>query len=420
MSVEKVETLIIGGGQAGLAMSEHLSKRQVPHLIVERHRLAERWRSERWDSLVANGPAWHDRFPGMTFPGIEPVSFATKDQIVEYFTAYAEQIAAPIRCGVEVQSLQKIADGSGFRAQTTQGVIEATNVVVATGPFQRPIIPTVVPADTGIAQMHSGAYRNPGQLREGAVMVIGAGSSGVQIADELVRAGRRVYLSVGPHNRPPRRYRGHDFVWWLGALGEWDAKVVAPGTEHVTIAVSGAHGGHTVDFRDLAARGITLLGKAGSYVDGIMQFAPDLADNIARGDADYLRVLNAADAYVAEHGLDLPEEPQAHRIGPDPRCVTEPILQVHLANAGITSIIWATGYALDFGWLQVDTFDEKGRPAHQRGVSAVPGLYFLGLAWLSRRASPFIWGVWHDAAYLAGHLAEHRANRTTGTPVTPG
>jgi putative flavoprotein involved in K+ transport len=411
MSVTAVETLIIGGGQAGLAMSAHLSKLGTPHLLLERHRIAERWRSERWDSLVANGPAWHDRFPEMTFSSIDPDGFATKDQIVDYFVAYAEQIAAPIRCGVEVRALHRKADGSGFRADTTDGVIEATNVVVATGPFQRPVVPTAVPADTGIAQLHSAAYRNPAQLREGAVLIIGAGSSGVQIADELARAGRRVYLSVGPHNRPPRRYRGRDFVWWLGVLGEWDTEALAPGTEHVTIAVSGARGGHTVDFRDLAARGITLLGSAVTCKDGVMRFLPNLADNIALGDANYLSMLSAADDYVTQNGLDLPAEPDAHKIAPDPACVTDPLPELNLADAGVTTILWATGYALDFEWLKVNAFDEKGRPAHQRGVSVVPGLYFLGLAWLSRRASPFIWGVWHDAEYLAGHIAARRESQ---------
>jgi putative flavoprotein involved in K+ transport len=405
MPAEKTETLIIGGGQAGLAMSEHLSKRGAAHLILERHRIAERWRSERWDSLVANGPAWHDRFPGMTFSGIDPDSFATKDQIVDYFVAYAQQIAAPLRCGVEVKSLHTSPQGLGFRAETSHGCIEATNVVLATGPFQLPLVPSVIPADTRIAQLHSAAYRNPGQLQEGAVLVIGAGSSGVQIADELLRAGRRVYLSVGPHNRPPRRYRGRDFVWWLGVLGEWDAKAMAPNREHITIAVSGANGGHTVDFRDLAARGITLVGRAETFEDGVLHFSPDLQRNIAQGDADYRAVLAAADAYVARKGLELPEDPEAHRFPVDPKCITDPLTQLNLADAGITSIIWATGYTLDFGWVKVSAFDTKGRPVHQRGVSEVPGLYFLGLSWLSRRASPFIWGVWHDAEYLAGHIA---------------
>ena len=318
---------------------------------------------------------------------------------------------APIRCGVEVKALRKKADGSGFAAETSEGVIEATNVVAATGPFQRPIIPAVVPANAGIVQIHSAAYRNPGQLPEGAVLVVGAGSSGAQIADELLRAGKRVYLSIGPHDRPPRSYRGKDFVWWLGVLGQWDAKAVEPGMEHVTISVSGANGGHTVDFRRLAARGITLLGRAESFKDGVMRFAPDLARNIARGDANYLSVLDAADAYVAKNGLDLPEEPEARKLDPDPDCVTNPVLELNLAEAGVTSIVWATGYALDFSWVKFDAFDEKGRPLHQRGVSTVPGLYFLGLAWLSRRASPFIWGVWHDAEYLANDIAQRRSVR---------
>ena len=413
MSVVTVDTLVVGAGQAGVAMSEHLSKCGAPHLVVERHRIAERWRSERWDSLVANGPAWHDRFPAMTFPGLDPDAFASKDQIVDYFVAYAARIAAPIRCGVDVTALHQSADGNGFRAQTTEGVIEAANVVVATGPFQRPLIPGVVPASADLVQMHSAGYRNPGQLRDGAVLIVGAGSSGVQIADELVRSGKRVYLSVGPHNRPPRRYRGRDFVWWLGVLGEWDAKVLAPGTEHVTIAVSGARGGHTVDFRDLAARGITLLGSAGAYEAGVLRFLPNLADNIARGDANYLATLRAADAYAAEHDLDLPQETAVHEIGPDPSCVTDPLLALNLADAGITTIIWATGYTHDFAWLKVNAFDAQGRPNHQRGVSVVPGLYFLGLSWLSRRASAFIWGVWHDAEYLAGHIAARSGRLTT-------
>lgn len=405
MSVEKVDTLVIGGGQAGLAMSEHLSRNGVSHLVVERRRIAERWRSERWDSLVANGPAWHDRFPGMTFADLAPDAFAPRDRIVDYFVAYAEQIAAPLRCGVEVTALRKKPDGSGFLAETQQGPIEAANVVAATGPFQRPVMPSLVPAETGIVQIHSNAYRNPAQIPEGVTLVVGAGSSGVQIADELLRAGRRVILSVGPHNRPPRRYRGHDFCWWLGALGIWDTKAGNPELEHVTIAVSGARGGHTVDFRDLAARGMTLVGRTEGFADGVLHFSSDLARNITQGDADYLSVLDAADAYIAREGLDFPEEPDARIVAPLPPGVTAPPLQLDLKQAGVTSIVWATGYALDFDWLQLDTFDEKGRPLHQRGVSAVPGLYFLGLPWLSRRASSFIWGVWHDADYLAGHIA---------------
>lgn len=404
MATETVETLIIGGGQAGLAMSAHLRDKGRSHLVLERDRIAERWRTQRWDSLVANGPAWHDRFPILGFDDTPPEVFAHKDRIVAYFEEVAEKISAPVRCGVEVTSLRRKADGSGFVAETSAGVVEAANVVAATGPFQRPLIPTVVPDDAGIMQIHSSGYRNPGQLPEGAVLVVGAGSSGVQIADELLRAGKKVYLSVGPHDRPPIRYRGKDFCWWLGVLGMWDAKTREPGMEHVTIAVSGAHGGHTVDFRNLAARGMTLVGRAGDYKDGVLQFAPDLAANIAAGDAHYLSILDQADAYAAANGIDLPLEPEARIIGPSPDCVTNPLRELDLAEAGVTAIVWATGFALDYGWLQVEAFDEKGRPAHERGVTAVPGLYFLGLPWLARRASPFIWGVWHDAAYLAEQI----------------
>jgi putative flavoprotein involved in K+ transport len=408
MSVEEVDTLVVGGGQAGLAMSEHLSNCGVPHLILERHRIAERWRSERWDSLVANGPAWHDRFPGMEFPGLDPDAFAPKETVADYFVAYAKQIAAPIRCGVEVRLVRRNVGRPGFRIETSDGVIDANNVVAATGPFQRPVIPSVIPEDAGVLQIHSSAYRNPGQLPEGAVLVVGAGSSGVQIADELLGAGRRVYLSVGPHERPPRAYRGRDFCWWLGVLGKWDAETPGPGTEHVTIAVSGAHGGSTVDFRRLAGQGMTLVGLTSSYRDGTVSFALDLADNLARGDASYMSLLDEADAYVARNGLDLPEEPAARRIEPDPACVTNPIGALNLAEAGVTAVIWATGFAADYSWLKVDAFDQKGRPKHQRGVSVEPGIYFLGLPWQSRRGSSFIWGVWHDAKHLADRIATQR------------
>ena len=405
MSVERVETLIVGGGQAGLAMSEQLSKRRLPHLIVERHRIGERWRTERWDGLHANGPAWHDRLPGMPIPGVDPEGFATRDQMVAYLVAYADRIAAPIRCGVAVTALRRQDGGSSFHAETSAGAIEANSVVAATGPFQRPVIPVGVPPDAGFVQMHSSAYRNPGQLPDGAVLVVGAGSSGAQIADELSRAGRRVYLSVSQHQRPPRRYRGHDFAWWLGVLGIWDAPVSDPPQKHVTIAVSGAYGGRTIDFRRLAAQGVVLVGRTGAFRDGVMEFSPDLARDLAQGDASHLAMLDAADAYALREGLDLPQDPAARIVEPDPPCVTDPILQLNLREAGITTVIWATGFALDFGWLKVDVFDQRGAPVHRRGVSDVPGLYFLGLPWLSRRASSFIFGAERDAAHLAEQIA---------------
>ena len=407
MSVEPIEVLVVGAGQAGIAASEHLSQAGIPHLVLEADRIAEKWRTGRWDGLVANGPAWHDRFPGLEFSG-DPQGFPGKEAVADYFVDYAAKIAAPIRCGVTVTDVRRNPDGPGFSVQTSAGIIAAQYVIAATGPFQRPVMPAMVPATDKIMQIHSAAYRNPDQLAQGGVLVVGAGSSGAQIAAELLAAGRKVTLSVGPHGRPPRRYRGRDFVWWLGVLNKWDAEA-APGTKHVTIAVSGAQGGKTVDFRDLAAAGLTLAGRATGYENGEMMFAADLAANLAKGDADYLAVLAAADAYIARNGLDFAPEPAAWAVGPDPACVTQPILSLNLAGKGITSIIWATGYALDFGWLNVDCFDDQGRPIHQRGVAVEPGIYFLGLPWQARRGSAFIWGVWHDAKHVADHLAKLRA-----------
>jgi putative flavoprotein involved in K+ transport len=407
MSSLEIEVLVVGAGQAGIAMSEHLGLNGVPHLVVERDRIAQRWRSWRWDSLVANGPAWHDRFPGQEF-NVEPDAFAGKEQVADYFVSYAEKIDAPIRTGVEVTSVRKNHGRPGFRVETSDGSIEARHVVAATGAFQRPVIPPVVPEYAGIHQIHSSSYHNPQQLPDGAVLVVGGGSSGVQIADELQRSGRRVYLAVGPHDRPPRSYRGRDFCWWLGVLGKWDASAPPRGAEHVTIAVSGAQGGHTVDFRTLASTGITLLGMAGPYDSGVMRFAADLRQNIENGDGSYLSMLDEADGYITLNGLDLPEEPQARLLAADPDCLTSPILELDLAAAGVNSIIWATGFAYDYSWLQVDAFDENGKPNHQRGISSEPGVYFLGLPWLSRRGSSFIWGVWHDAKYLADQIAVQR------------
>lgn len=410
MTVDKIsiDTLVVGGGQAGIAMSEHLGNAGVPHVVIERNRIAEAWRTGRWDSLVANGPAWHDRFPSLEFEGLDPDAFATKDGVADYFEAYARMINAPVRTGVGVTRVTRNTGRPGFTVETSDGVYDAQSVVVATGPFQRPVIPAIAPKDSNITQIHSAQYRNPEQLAEGAVLVVGAGSSGVQIADELNRSGRKVYLSVGPHDRPPRAYRNRDFVWWLGVLGEWDQEIAKPGREHVTIAVTGARGGYTINFRELALQGIHLVGVTKAFNGNTVEFNADLLENLSRGDENHLALLDAADEYIRRNGLELPEEPEARKVFPDADCVKDPTLTLDLAQAGITTIIWATGYSVDYGWLEVDAFDEKGKPKHQRGVSAERGIYFLGLPWLSRRGSSFIWGVWHDAKHIADHIVTQR------------
>lgn len=402
---EKTNTVVVGGGQAGIATSEHLTALGIPHIVLERSRIAERWRTQRWDSMVCNGPAWHDRFPGLTFEGYSPEAFVHKEDVAKYLEDYARKFEAPVRTGVEVLKVQRKKGEAGYTVYTSEGEIEALNIVAATGPFQEPSIPPIAPKNDDLYQIHSSEYKNPEQLKEGAVLVVGAGSSGVQIADELQRSGRKVFLSVGPHHRPPRRYRERDFCWWLGVLGQWDDQDLKPGFEHVTIAVSGARGGETIDFRALGNQGIVLVGTTQSFDNGVVHFADDLRKNVENGDKNYLDLLDEADKYVADNGLDLPEEPQAREFPDSPDCLKNPIAQIDLAKEGITNIIWATGFKQDYSWLEVPTFDDAGKPVHQRGITKQPGVYFVGLPWLSRRGSSFIWGVWHDAKYIADHIA---------------
>lgn len=434
-----VDVLIIGAGQAGLAVSAHLRKHGIQHLLVERSDVvAERWRSERWDSLRQNGPCGHDCFPVIDFPPEVggPDAFATKDEVAAYFGEFAKRIEAPVRFGVDIVGLTRSSNaGEGengssiFRAETAHGeVFTAKRVVVATGSFQIPAIPKVIPPSTpGLLQVHSSQYKNPAQLPPGAVLVVGAGSSGVQIADELLHAGRRVYLSVGQHQRPPRRYRGKDLTWWLQELGVWDAKSAGPaGSKHVSIAVSGVNGAKTIDYREFASRGMVLVGHLESFEEDVsggkkvVRFAPDLRENIESGDRGYFAILRQADEYVARHGLDMPEDPDAHRLSPsfapDPPCLTQPQLALDLAEAGVASVVWATGYARDFGWVQVEGAVEgaTGRPVHQEGVSCVPGLYFVGLPFLRNRASSFIFGAWKDAGWIAQRIAQDYAAGAQG------
>lgn len=406
---EATEVLVVGGGQAGVAMSEHLASRGIAHVVLERNRIAERWRSERWDSLVANGPSWHDRFPGLEFTGNDPDEFVTKDRVADYFEEYVAKFNLPFHTGVEVTAVRRNEGTGGYIADTNKGQIRARYVVAATGAFQLPSYPHFVPADSGITQLHSSQYRNPEQLPDGGVLVVGAGSSGVQIAEELRRAGKEVYLAVGAHDRPPQRYRGRAFVWWLGTLGLWEKSTPREGAEHVTIAVSGARGGYTIDFRNLAADGITLVGRAASYAAGVMRFHDNLEADLRRGDENYLSVLDQADEYVERTGIALPEEPTARNLGPYPECVTNPILEVDLHAEGVTSIVWATGFSVDYSWLPDGATDTAGRPQHERGVSAEPGIYFLGLPWQSHRGSTFIWGVWHDAKFIADKIEIQRS-----------
>ena len=402
---QRVETLIIGGGQAGLTMSHMLSKRGRPHLIVERSRVAERWRSERWDGLHFQFPNWSIKLPDFPYIGGDPDGFATKQDVLKYIEAYSDFVKPPLQTGVTVTRLRRNSNGDGFVAETTAGPIESDNVVVATGPYQRPKFPDLLRDHKDLFQVHAANYTNPDQLPPGAVLVIGSGASGAQITEELLRAGRRVFLSVGRHRRVPRRYRGRDLMWWLYALGRDKMTAEERGPDRLLPLITGAYGGHTVDLRQYAADGVILLGHLSGVKDGVLQFAADIAENIRQGDLSYQMFLTMADAHVANTGLDMPADAQAHQKLPDPPSIAAAPAQLDLRAERVNAVIWATGYALDFDWIDMPAIRPDGEPIHHHGIAEIPGLYFIGLQWLSKMMSSFLSGVGDDAERLAEHIA---------------
>lgn len=401
--MERVETVVIGAGQAGLAVSHCLAQRRHEHLVLDRARVAERWRSERWDSLHFQFPNWSLALPGQVYDGDEPDGFAPRDEVVRFIERYAGHVAGAIRCGVQVTSLHRAASGTGFELATSCGPIAARHVVVATGPYQRLQLPrwsAELPSD--VVQVHARDYRRPQELPDGAVVVIGSGASGCQIADELVEAGRRTFLSVGRHRRVPRRYRGHDVFWWRREMGELDRTVddMPPGLRPAPPLVTGVKGGYDVDLRRSAARGLRLCGHLAAVGAGTLVWADDLDETLRAGDRHFRAFLSEVDAYVARTGLDVPPGPDADDLaGVDTHVASAPALDLREERVG--AVVWATGYALDFGWIAIPVFDEHGRPRQRRGATAVPGLYFVGLQWLHKAKSSFLYGVGEDAAHVA-------------------
>jgi putative flavoprotein involved in K+ transport len=396
-----VETLIVGGGQAELAMSDILSRRRKPHLILERGRVAERWRSERWDGLRFQFPNWSVRLSDYPFPHSDPDGFATSAEIVDYLDAYATQIKTPIRCGVSVTALRQNGSGKGYLAETSAGPVRARNVVIATGPYQRPVIPELAFNGSKMFQVRASAYKQPDQLPPGAVLIVGSGASGAQIAEELTRVGRRVYLSVGRHRRMPRRYRGHDLIWWLSAMGLDQTRVEERGPDATLPLITGAYGGHTIELRQFVSQGITIVGRLRSMQDGVLYFAKDLGESLEYGDAAYCAFLDKANSYIERHGMDLPAEAGARAKYPDPPCVSDPLHRLDMRRVGLNAVIWATGYKFDFSWIDLPVLNARGEPKHRHGIAPLPGIYLIGLPWLSKMSSSFLSGVADDAAHLA-------------------
>lgn len=418
--VERVDVLVVGAGSAGLAASYHLSEAGVDHVVVDRSQVGQGW-GDRWTSFCLVTPNWTVQLPGCDYQGDDPDGFMLRDEVVAYLQRYAASFAAPLRLGVEVTALRR--DGAGFVADTSDGPLQARSVIVATGAFQLPRIPAVaggMPED--VHQLHSSRYRDPGSLPDGAVLVVGSGQSGAQIAEELNEAGREVVLAVSRAGRAPRRYRGRDTSAWMADLGFLEQTVDRledPGQRYAAnMHVSGKRGGHTINLHAFARDGIRLVGKVAGAIDGTLQLADDLHANLAAADRRAVEIRTAIDGHIAANGIDAPDpEPADDYEGTDgfdlPR-----VGSLDLAAEGISTVIWATGYRHGFDWIDLDVTDPHGNPIHQRGVTNHPGLYFLGLNWLHKAKSGLLYGVGEDAAYTVAHLTA--ARNPSYVAVRPG
>ena len=397
--------IIIGGGQAGLSASYLLKQRGIEHLILEKARMAEAWRSKRWDSFCLVTPNWQCQLPGFPYAGEDPEGFMVKDQIVQYIEAFVRSFDPPLREGVTVRRLRRHESGA-FEISSDIGDILADQVVVATGGYHTPVLPRMaerLPAD--VKQLHSSEYRNPGSLPAGAVMVVGTGQSGCQIAEDLHLAGRQVHLCVGGAPRTARRYRGKDVVAWLDEMGYYRMPVHEhPQKDRVRAKanhyVTGRDGGRDIDLRKFALEGMKLHGRL-KEVDGeTMRFAPDLKQNLDHADEVAESIKTTIDKYIATKQIDAPTEERYHPLwapAEEPR-------ELDYRAANIRTVIWSMGYRTDYTWIELPLFDGKGYPAHERGVTAVPGVYFLGLPWQYTWGSGRFSGVASDAEFLAGRI----------------
>ena len=396
-----VPVAIVGGGQAGLSVSYHLKQRGIAHLVFEKHTAAHTWATQRWDTFCLVTPNWQCDLPGHRYDGPDPDGFMRKDEIVAYLEAFVAKVRPPIREGVAVTRVARRDDGL-FAVQTSEGDYTADEIVVASGGYHTPIIPRLAERlPPAITQIHSNAYRNPAQLPDGAVLVVGSGQSGAQIAEDLHLAGRQVHLAVGDAPRCARFYRGRDVVAWLADMGYYEKTVddhplrdgVRDNTNHY---VTGRDGGRDIDLRRFALEGMALHGVLDDYADGALRFRDNLRRSLDQADRTYNGINAAIDAYIAEAGIAAPvQAPYSPVWEPG-----EPVTALRLEGSGITSIVWCIGFAPDFRWLDASVFNGAGRPKHRRGVTQEAGISFVGLPWLNTWGSGRFGAVGRDAEYI--------------------
>lgn len=405
----KVQTIIIGGGQAGLATSYWLTQHGHEHIILEQAaQAANAWRNDRWDSFTLVTPNWATRMPGVESPGSDSNGFMPRSELVAYFEQYIERFQLPVRYNTRVTSVEQ--DGAGYVVRTDDGTFNARNVVIATGLFQRPRLPAFsAKIDAGITQLHSGVYRNPHSIPPGAVLVVGSAQSGCQIAEELYQNGRKVYLCTGSAPRAPRRYRGRDIYEWAHLTGFLDRTPDRLPSPRARFAgnpqLSGKDGGHALNLHQFARDGVTLLGRIANAADHTIALAPDLKENLAKSDGAEANLCKMVDGYVAQKRLNAPREELLQlRDGYN----APEILELDLKAAGITTIIWAMGYSFDFSLVKLPTFDADGFPVQQRGVTSYAGLYFVGMPWLPTQKTGLLLGVGEAAEHIATHIAARK------------
>jgi putative flavoprotein involved in K+ transport len=410
---EFTETIIIGGGQGGLATSYLLTKAGRPHIVFEQAaRPGHTWRKHRWDSFTLVTPNWATNLPGAEYQGEDPDGFLPRAEIIAYFERYETDFHLPVRHQVLVTAVDRDPEGQGYRVTTSAGGFQSANVVVATGVYQQPKRPAVSAGfPAAIAQLHSSEYHSPEALPPGAVLVVGSAQSGCQIAEELYQSGRKVYLCVGQAGRVPRRYRGRDYHWWLDQIGLFDKTVDELPSPHARFEahphLAGKGGGHSLNLHQFARDGVVLLGHLLAARDGKIILAPDLKESLAAADQFEADLVQKIDEYIVQQGMDLPEDPLPQlRDGFDAAVIEE----LDLESAGVRSVIWATGYRSDFSMIHLPVLDGDGHPVHERGVSEYPGLYFVGFPWLHKAKSGILYGVGEDAAFVASRIVSSGAN----------